>query len=281
MTETAPKKKLPAAQRIAKLQALRDQERLNLIYYDDTLAKEENYSLKSELKHLQALRREEQMSKSLAKSKSWRPQALSQSMSQYRNQDGPAAELKRSGSPQNNPAFFDSRNSQPENFPIVKRKGTGYHKRFVREVKPRDYGLYLNSLNAMKEYRSAEYENKHIKEKLFREKYKICMNQFKQNSKHSWQRVMELQHVQPKPCNDPAHAKDEKTKKEPVKTEEKKPEEKKPEPAKKPEEKKPEEKKPEEKKPEPAKKPEEKKPEEKKPDPAKKADPPKKLDQDF
>lgn len=258
--------KLPAAQRMAKLQELRDKERLNLIHYDETVAKVENQNLKYELKNLQAIRRHEQMSKQLAKSKSMRHMAISQSMIQQKNQAGAAVDLQRSHSPQNMPLMYESNVGHLDSLPAIKRKGTGYHKRFVKEVRPRDYGLYLNSLNAVKEYRQIENQNKNIKDQLFRERYRQSMNQFKQDSKYTWDRLNKLDYVSQAKCIDPGHEKLEKSKKVstvPVQV-------KKPEPEKKPES----EKKVEpEKKPEPEKKVEPVKAPEKKPDPVKKPEP--------
>lgn len=196
MAEAKPAKHhVTAAQRLAKELLLRDQERLGQIRYDDGLVKHENLSLKSELKHLKADRMRQQLIQRLQKSKSLSNKSMAQSLAQSMHQSHMASvvstsQIREHHSPQ--PMGY----SQPtDSLPIIRRKGTGYHKRFVNEVRPRDYGLYLNSLNTLKDYRHAEQENKHIKGQLFREKFRHQMGEYRFFSQAAWQRVDELAKV--------------------------------------------------------------------------------------
>ena len=194
MAESKPNKvHLTAAQRLAKELQLRDQEKLQQIQYDGNLAKIENHVLKSELKHLQADRMRAQLIQQLSKSKSMTSKVMAQSMSQSMlnsqlstgiNQ----SQLRANHSPQ--PSMTET--NPADSLPIIRRKGTAHHRRFVNEVRPRDYGLYLNSLHTLKDYRTAESENKHIKQKLFKEKYRQQMAGYRMFSQAAWQRVSEF-----------------------------------------------------------------------------------------
>lgn len=200
MAETAaPKRKVTEHEKRAKLQMLKDQERLNSIHYDDNLAKMENAHLKEELKYLRGIKRHQQLLQKFGNSK---PKQIHKSMSHsmmnsklHNSSHLGASNLSRHHSPEMVPPAMPLGRMETmasETLPIIKRKGTGYHKRFVQEVRPRDYNLYLNSLNAMKEYRHAEYQNKHIKDQIFKEKYGMKMKDYRSDSKVFWQHIKEL-----------------------------------------------------------------------------------------
>ena len=195
MSESGPpKSKITATEKLAREKALKYKERLQRIHYDDNLTKQENHTLKSELKYLQGERMREQLMQRLSKSKSHSNAAMvhslsSKSMHQYDQEKVHSnSSLPKHNHPQN--SWMES--SIHDSLPIIKRKGTGYHRRFVNEVRPRDYGLYLNSLNTLKDYRAAETENKQIKKHLFREKYRQQMGEYKMFSQAAWQKMDEL-----------------------------------------------------------------------------------------
>ncbi len=187
------KVKLSAAERIAKERQLRDQERLQQIRYDDNLVKVENQVLKYELKAMKAERMRAQLIQRLTKSKSLSNKAMAHSLVQSSD----PFQMEGAVSPSHS-LFHRSTQASPmeagqfESLPMIKRKGTSHHRRFVNEVRPRDYGLYLDSLNTLKDYRHAEYENKHIKNKLFKEKYRQQMGEYRMLSEAAWTKMTEL-----------------------------------------------------------------------------------------
>lgn len=187
------KVKISAAERLAIERNIRDQERLQKIRYDDSLVKMENQVLKYELKTIKADRIRAQLMEKLNKSKSFSNKTMAQSLSQSMA----SFQMESAMSPTNsqNIRTFPQglmQSSQFESLPIIKRKGTSHHRRFVNEVRPRDYGLYLDSLSTLKDYRHAEHENRLIKEKLFQEKYRQQMGEYRMLSQAAWTKVTEL-----------------------------------------------------------------------------------------
>ena len=187
------KVKISAAEHLAMERNIRDQERLQKIRYDDSLVKMENQVLKYELKTIKADRIRAQLMEKLTKSKSLSNKTMTQSVTQSMASFQMESVMSPTNS-QNIRTFPQGlmQSSQFESLPIIKRKGTSHHRRFVNEVRPRDYGLYLDSLSTLKDYRHAEHENRLIKEKLFQEKYRQQMGEYRMLSQAAWTKVTEL-----------------------------------------------------------------------------------------
>lgn len=181
-----------------KLQFLQDKRRADLISYDDDLVRHENQGLKQDLrvvKSIKTIKKKEPVKRTIRRGLS--KGAIS--ASQHQLQADPF-ELMMGAS--HNPLAASQHNSmighhhQASNLPEIKRKGTYYHRKFLEDVRPRDYKVYLNSLKTLQQYRVDETENKKLKDKLFREKMRLQNHIFQQHSKAAWGKVDQLSQLE-------------------------------------------------------------------------------------
>lgn len=211
---------LSRAERQAVEQRLRDLQKVRMIDYDNSLVKVENSQLKMELQERRRMKMLEKLAKSKAKSKSKQnslfkselPPAMARNASMQSGLFSSQATMHSSGlfaaestlnrsgvlAPGSNAHTSSILYEQPatESLPVIKRKGTSYHKRFLNEVRPRDYKVYLSSLRAVNDYRQEETLNSHLKKRLQRVKMQNLMVDFKKYSKDSWKQVDQIQHHQ-------------------------------------------------------------------------------------
>ena len=207
MAENAkPVRRVDLKAKLAKDLLISDQQKLNMIHYDDTIVREENNILKSQIKEIKERRKLEHgllmQSKSLPhinpnlsgvhspsnqSPTNSKHNSSPQGSSFFNSNYAPAASMTSS---QVHPAAQD--HHQQSSLPQIKRKPTSYHRKFVNEVRNRDYHTYLDSLHAVNNYKGHISQHQNLKQKLFREKYQQNMSEYKQYSRAYWDLVGQL-----------------------------------------------------------------------------------------
>jgi hypothetical protein len=200
-------RKLTKKERQDMVQRLNDLQKRSLIDYDNYLVKDENGKLKQELQVRRRIKQIEAQMKSASKSKlkgsrlfktevpdAFLAKSASMSSGVFQSQMNSSQHQKSAllGAKTTNELHASSMLQEPqgtESLPEIRRKGTSYHRKFLKEVRSRDYKTYLNSLHAVKDYRQSEMENAKLKQRLLRTKMSHQITEFKNKSKQAWQKV--------------------------------------------------------------------------------------------
>lgn len=198
---TQPTLKLSHSQIVLKqkLQFLQDKKRADLISYDDDLVRHENHALKHDLrvvKSIKTIKPKQEEKKPMRRGMTKGAHSVSQHQIQADPFDLMMGTHPAHPGSHHLGASMHQHQHQSSALPEIRRKGTYYHRKFLEDVRPRDYKVYLNSLKSLHQYRADETENKKLKQKLFREKMRLQNHIFQQHSKAAWGKVQQLAELQ-------------------------------------------------------------------------------------
>lgn len=180
-----------------------DIDHMKSIQYDDMLAKHEREAIRGELKEVVRAKFHAKLEDKLKQSTSLK--AIHKSMAlddEHRNPFVQKSQLFGMSIPNHSssqvlahhdPAVAHHQMGPSESaLPLVKSKGAAHFKRYVDDVRRRDYKMYLKSLNAVKELKIHEDDNQRLKQKLFKEKYALQMRDFRSNSNDLWRKMIQM-----------------------------------------------------------------------------------------
>ena len=203
-------RKLTKKEKQDMVQRLNDLQKRSLIDYDNYLVKDENMKLKEELQMRRRLRQLEAQMKSASKSKLkgsslFKTEVPEAFLAKSASMKSGIFQSQLSGSQQQKSTLLSASSTgelhassvllEPQgndSLPAIRRKGTSYHRKFLKEVRSRDYKTYLESLHAVKDYKQSEVENAKLKQRVMRTKMSHQISEFKNHSKQAWQTVESL-----------------------------------------------------------------------------------------
>lgn len=87
--------------------------------------------------------------------------------------------------------------------PIIKKYSHRAESDFLKDVRERDWKMYMNTREVIEENKTQETQNQVLKRKLFTHKYKSYLQHAKSNCKMAWERLEELRAAQGDCIHDP------------------------------------------------------------------------------